>query len=385
MKTDADEKAKKLEEAIGFSHGFDIKKRVLRIGGRRALCYFIIGYTDQLLTEGILSALQKMPVSDAVSLETLLREHIPFGGGEILLSTEAAAEELLRGSTVLTVEGAEGFLILDLRSFSLRGTEEPEKDRTLRGPHVGMNESLISNLIQIRRYLRTPLFRTERILMGKKVKTEVAILSLKGKCDERLLETLRKRLRTAPLPALSMTQENLASILFPQRGWALMNPFPRVRYTERPDVVAATLLEGKIAILCDNSPSAILLPECIFDFFEEADDYYFPPGVASYLRLVRAAVFACSIFLIPIWLLIVQNEGILPDPFRFILAEGDYAVPLFLQFIIIELCLDGLKMASLNTPSTLSNSFSVIGGLLLGEFAVKSGWFVPHVVWPYCS
>ena len=95
---------------------------------------------------------------------------------------------------------------------------------------------------------------------------------------------------------------------------------------------------------------------------------------------MRAAVFACSIFLIPIWLLIVQNEGILPDPFRFILAEGDYAVPLFLQFIIIELCLDGLKMASLNTPSTLSNSFSVIGGLLLGEFAVKSGWFVPQTI-----
>ena len=118
----------------------------------------------------------------------------------------------------------------------------------------------------------------------------------------------------------------------------------------------------------------------LFDFFEEADDYYFPPITASYLRIVRALIFLAAVLLIPIWLLAIREQDALPDNFRFILTLEEHAVPLFLQFLIIEFSIDGLKMASMNTPSTLSGSFSVIGGLLLGEFAVKSGWFVPQTI-----
>ena len=121
-------------------------------------------------------------------------------------------------------------------------------------------------------------------------------------------------------------------------------------------------------------------PERWADFFEETDDYYFPPITASYLRMVRFLIFLSSIFLIPIWLLATRNMQSIPEHLRFIFAEEGYSVPLFLQFLIIELAIDGLKMASLNTPSVLAGSFSVIGGLLLGEFAVKSGWFVPQTI-----
>ncbi len=381
MPLNKETKAQELETILGAVSLFDLKKRSFITGGNRGILYYIIGYTDALLTERILNALQQIPENTFPSSpEQLMEERLPFAGVEILRDPKKAADEILRGSLVFVIEPLDGYLIADTRSFSVRSTEEPEKDKTLRGPHVGFTESLVGNLIQIRRYLRTETLQTERFVLGSKIRNEVVLLSIKGRADERLLKSLRKKLESADIPALSMTQETLANTLFPTKGLSVLNPFPKVRYTERPDVVAATLMEGKCALICDNSPSVLLLPECLFDFFEEADDYYFPPVTATYLRLVRGFVFLTSIFLIPIWLLLVQYANRIPTLFQFILTEESYSVPLFLQFLIIELALDGLKMASLNTPSTLSNSFSVIGGLLLGEFAVKSGWFVPQTI-----
>ncbi len=381
MKVNLNTVCNKIEQALQAGSIFDLKKRCFTAGGLEAVCYYIIGYADLLYLSQILDSLQKIPRDEGPeSEEELMERFLPFASAEIAPSAEAAAEEILRGSTVFVFDGMEKPLVCDVRRFATRSTQEPEKDRTLRGPHIGLNESLIENMIQIRRYLRTSRLETRRYLLGETIRTEVAILSLEGKADKKLLSYLDKTLKNAKVPTLSMTQESLVNLLFPQKGMGLLNPFPKVRYTERPDVAAATITEGKIAILCDNSPSVILLPECIFDFFEEADDYYFPPFTASYLRLVRGFVFLSSVFLIPIWLLVVKYANFVPQTFSFILTEGDYAVPLFLQFLIIELALDGLKMASLNTPNTLSNSFSVIGGLLLGEFAVKSGWFVPQTI-----
>lgn len=370
-------------KALGADTAFDLKKRKLMIGGREAILVYVIGFTDAYLMKNVLSSVMAIPeerVAAAKSVAELAEKDIPFAEAEIAADAEKAAEEVLRGSSALLIEGFSDILIFDARFFLLRGPEEPENDRTLRGPHIGLNESMISNLVQIRRFLRTGELITERFFLGKSAKTEVAVLSVRGRVDPKITETVKRRLEKANIPALSMTQESLASVLFPQKGLSVMNPFPRVRFTERPDVIAATLMEGKVAILCDNSPSAILLPESLFDFFEEADDYYFPPVTASYLRIVRAFIFLASIFTIPIWLLLVSMKNQIPDTFSFILTEGDYSVPLFLQFLIIEIAMDGLKMASLNTPGTLSGSFSVIGGLLLGEYAVKSGWFVPQTI-----
>lgn len=369
--------------ALGEKNAFDFKKRSLVLGGRRALFVYVIGFTNAYLNRSVLSSLMevtKEQLSRMQSISQLAETHLPFAEAESVNTPEAAAEEVLRGSAALLVEGFEDILVCDTRSFLIRGPEEPENDRTLRGPHIGLNESMISNLVQIRRLLRTGELATDRVFVGTEVKTEVAVLSVRGRVDEELLRRIRDRLKNAEIPALSMTQESLASVLFPQKGLSVLNPFPRVRFTERPDVIAATLMEGKVAILCDNSPSAILLPECLFDFFEETDDYYFPPPTASYLRIVRVFIFFASVFTVPVWLLLVSMENKIPDTFSFILTEGDYSVPLFLQFLIIEIAMDGLKMASLNTPGTLSGSFSVIGGLLLGEYAVKSGWFVPQTI-----
>ena len=377
------ENTRELEKILCPENTYDIKRCDWKIGEKKCACYYINGYVDAGALQRILIFLAGKTEADfpeGEDITDLAERFLPCHDTKPVMSAEECAAEILRGSAVFLFDGFCRGVALDLRSFATRGITEPQKNRTIRGPHDGFNENLVANLVLIRRHLRTEKLRAERFAVGKKIPNEVVLLYLDGRAPEKMVERLRKKLRSTELSALSMTQETLANLLFPQKGLSVLNPFPRVRYTERPDVVSAVLMEGKIAVLCDNTPSVMLIPECIFDFFEEADDYYYPPVTATYLRLVRAVVFFASVFLVPVWLLFANHQEILPSGLGFVLVKDDFAVPLFWQLFIIELALDGLRMASLNTPDPLSNSFSVVGGLLLGDFAVKSGWFVPQTI-----
>ena len=132
--------------------------------------------------------------------------------------------------------------------------------------------------------------------------------------------------------------------------------------------------------MCDTSPEALILPTAIFDFLQETDDYYYPCFTGTYLRLIRQMVFLGAIFLTPVWYTLVVNYATLPEWISFIVPDDIGSVPIIAQLLIVEFVLDGLKLASLNTPSVLSNSFSVVGGLLLGDFAIEIGWLCPDAI-----
>jgi stage V sporulation protein AF len=139
-------------------------------------------------------------------------------------------------------------------------------------------------------------------------------------------------------------------------------------------------LEGSVIILCDTSPEAIILPTSIFDFLQDTDDYYFTPITGTYLRLVRQLVFWGAVVLTPVWYFLATNPQIVPEWLYFIVPENTGAVPILIQLLLVEFVVDGLKLASLNTPSVMSNSFGGIGGLLLGDFAVQVGWLSADVI-----
>ena len=174
-----------------------------------------------------------------------------------------------------------------------------------------------------------------------------------------------------------MNQESLAECLF-DRKW--FNPFPKFKFTERPDTAAAQVLEGDVVILVDNSPSAMITPTSIFDIVEEADDYYFPPITGSYLRLSRFLISLMTYFVTPLFLLLMQNPGWIPESFQFIAVKGTTNIPLIWQFLLLELAIDGLRLAAVNTPNMLSTPLSVMAALVLGEFSVNSGWFNAEVM-----
>ena len=174
-----------------------------------------------------------------------------------------------------------------------------------------------------------------------------------------------------------MGHESLAESLIHTHWY---NPFPKIRYTERPDVTAAHLMEGSVIVLLDNSPSAMILPTSIFDFLQESNDFYLAPLTGTYLRLVRHAVFWMTLFLTPLWFLAVKNPELVPQWLSFVLPADRGRLPIYLQLLLAEFVIDGLRMASMNTPDMLANSLSVVGGLILGEFAGTVGWLIPEVI-----
>ncbi len=288
-----------------------------------------------------------------------------------------AAAKVLSGAAALVKEGGDAIAIINARRFPSRSVEEPDNEKSLRGPRDGFGEQLTQNTALIRRRIKDPALTVELVTLGRETKTDAAIVYLKGKASEKLLGALREKMKRYPFSTLSFGEQTLAEYLVPSRWF---NPFPKVRYTERPDSAAAMVLEGSVIILCDNSPSAMILPTSIFDFLQESNDFYLPPVTATYLRLTRLVMALLTVFFIPVWYYVIHTDGILPDTLSFIKVSKEGSIPVYWQIILVEFIIDGLKIASLNTPNSLGNSLSVVMGLILGDLAVQIGLFIPEMI-----
>ena len=245
------------------------------------------------------------------------------------------------------------------------------------GSRDGFVETLIFNTALLRRRVRDTQLTMQYFSIGRRSKTDVVLCYLSGKANPDYVRMMQKRLEAIDTDALTLGHQSLAECLIKTRWY---NPFPKIRYTERPDTAAAQVLEGSVLIFCDNSPQVMILPVSIFDFMQETNDYYFTPLTGTYIRIIRYIVFVLALFLVPTWYLLVQNAALVPDWLAFIIPREHGRIPLIAQLLLTEFIIDGLRMASLNTPSMLSNSLSVVGGLILGDFAVGIGWLIPEVI-----
>ena len=354
---------------------FDIIKRPLKIGGRRAVLYFIDGFIKDEVYEKILEFLYKQTHEEIAGIDDMSRfaeNKLPYVETDAAYTVREVVTAVLSGPSVLIIEGIRGALLVDTRTYPMRGVEEPQKDRSLRGPRDGFVETLVMNTAMLRRRIRDSRLRMEYMQIGTETKLDISIAYIDGKADKRVLEILRQRLAAIRAGGISMTQEALAESL--QKN-AFFNPFPKFKFTERPDYASACVLDGRIALIADNSPAVMIIPISFSDFFRETDDYYFLPVVASYIRIIRMLVALLNVVITPLYLLIVKNPAAVPDWLGVIIPEKAGEVPMLAQLLILEFAVDGLRLASLNTPDALSNSLGVVGGLLLSEFAVKAGWF----------
>lgn len=359
---------------------FDIIKRELEIGERRAVLYFIDGFIKDEVYEKILEFLYKQTPEDIAKITDMTqfaRLKMPYVEVDSTEDKEAAVTAVLSGPSVLIVEGISGALIIDTRTYPARGVEEPQKDKSLRGARDGFVETLVMNTAMIRRRIRDSRLRMEYMQIGEGTKLDIAISYLDGVADERVLNILRKKLRNMELNGASMTQQAIAEKL--QKN-AFFNPFPKFKTTERPDYASACIFDGRIVLIMDNSPSVMIMPISLSDFFRETDDYYFQPIVASYTRIIRMAVSVANVIITPLYLLLVNNPSIVPRWLNVIMPNETGQIPLFLQFLILEFMVDGLRLASLNTPDSLSNSLGIVGGLLLSQFAIDAGWFITEAI-----
>ena len=371
---------KYLDGELKPDKSFDIIKRELEIGGRRAALYFIDGFIKDEVYEKILEFLYKQTPEDIdkiTDMTQFARLKMPYVEVDSTNDKEAAVTAVLSGPSVLVIDGISGALMIDTRTYPMRGVDEPQKDKSLRGARDGFVETLVMNTAMIRRRIRDSRLRMEYMQIGKGTKLDIAISYLDGVADERVLNILRRKLQNMELDGASMTQQAIAEKL--QKN-AFFNPFPIFKTTERPDYASACIFDGRIVLVMDNSPSVMIMPISLSDFFRETDDYYFQPIVASYTRIIRMAVSISNVIITPLYLLLVINPGLVPRWLDVIMPIDTGQIPLFLQFLILEFMVDGLRLASLNTPDSLSNSLGIVGGLLLSQFAIDAGWFITEAI-----
>lgn len=399
-----EEYLKILREDLPLGESFDILERKLMIGGRAASVFFTDGLTDGQKTQFILEYVLRitfMEMQGIASSQIFIESRLPFldsgiispqgkkGQDESLFMTremiidccKQGEHKMYSGLTLLVIEGLDKLIFMDTREYPSRSADEPEKEKSLRGAKDGFTENMMENVSLLRRRIRDNNFIAKYYPIGEISKTDVVIAYMKDKADKRLLEKLDTLISGLKAENLTVGDQSLLENLLKSLGvYSRLNPFPKVRYSQRPDIIAAHITEGKIAIIVDNSPTVMLLPVGVFDFLQDVDDYYFPQLTGNYFRLLRIANFLVILFLTPVYVLILEYEAMRPALLEFLLPDDDFAVPILAQFILLELAIDGLKLASLNTPESLGMSLSVIGALILGEFSISSGWFIPQTI-----
>ena len=366
-----------IKRILRSEQSFDmLSKRLLLQGGELTL-FFIDGFAKDTVLQKLMMhfvSLKSLPQSASEFMDACL----PYIETDVTSDLSHMIDMVMSGGTLIlgTPFGKEGIL-LDTRTYPARETAEPEGDRVMRGSRDGFVETLIFNTALVRRRIRNPALTMQYFKIGRDSKSDVVMCYMNDRADMSYVASLQKKLEAIDTDSLVMGHESLKEILVKQRWY---NPFPKIRSTERPDAASAQLLEGSVLIIIDNSPEVLVLPSTIFDFMQESNDFYFPPLTGTYIRLVRYFVFFLTLVLTPTWYLMLNYPDLVPEWLSFAMPKEMGELPIIVQLLLVEFIIDALRLASLNTPNMLNNSLSVVGGLILGDFAVSIGWLIPEVI-----
>lgn len=368
----------RMNQLLPIQESFDLIQRDLKIAGKEASFYFLDGMVKDDAMVKVMDSIFSVQEQDMpAEMTEFVQKYIPYVEVDVYADFDTIVKNVLSGVTIMFIDGYQAAMAIDCRTYPARSVEEPEKDKSMRGSKDGFVETVVFDTAMIRRRIRDPQLVMEMLEIGSSSRTDVVIAYMKNLVDQKLLETVRRKLNAVRTTDLCLNQQSLAEAIIGSRWY---NPFPKFKVTERPDTTAVCLLEGKIAVLIDNSPSAMILPTSILDMIEEANDYYFPAWTSLYLKISRAIILLVTVFLTPVFLLLMQNQQWLPAAFEFVAVRDIVNIPLVYQLLLLELAIDGLRLASLSTPNTLSTPLSIFAGLVLGEFAVNSGWFNSEVM-----
>lgn len=367
-----------LSERLGIGFSFDILLREISLGGKNAALVFLDGFNDTLLSTLIMQTLLKASRDEVVpnTLEKLVKMHLPYVDVDTVNTIDDAIDHILAGPMVLFIEGENQALVIDTRNYPGRDPEEPDIEKVTRGSRDGFVETMLFNVSLVRRRIRDPRLRCEALKAGRRSKTDITLMYIQDITSPVLIDNVRRRIEAIDIDALPMAEKTVEEFIC--RGF--WNPFPQVRYTERPDVAAVHILEGHVIVIVDTSPSVMIAPVTIFHHIQHAEEFRQDPIVGVYIRWVRLLGILISFLLVPLWLLFVLEPQLLPPFLDFLGPEEDFKIPLMLQFIIAHFGIDLLRMASIHTPSPLATALGLVGGLLIGQIAVDVGFFVPEVL-----
>ncbi len=367
-----------LEKELGVGVSFDVINREFLVAGKRVALFFVDGFAKDDVMLLIIRELFTVKREEIAinSIKKLIDTKIPYIEVDEQDNYEDCISSILSGALILIIDGESVAIEIDAREYPARGPEEPDVERVTRGSRDGFVETMVFNTALIRRRIRDQRLRVEHLTVGKRSKTDIALCYIQDIVNPDLVESIRKNIDSIKVDGLPMAEKSLEEFIT-KSGF---NPFPKVRFTERPDVAAIHLLEGHIVLVCDTSPSVIIAPATMFHHLQHAEEYRQSPLVGTYIRWIRTIAVLFSIFITPLWLAIAYQPEILPEGLRFLGAEEVGNVPLWLQFIIAEVGLDIIRMATVHTPSPLATALGIIAAFMIGDIAIQVGLFTPEVI-----
>lgn len=367
-----------------FGNSADLITRTFLAGKKGDLklaLIYIDGITDQTLIHEFILHTLMVDIRKAeltTQMETQLEapelfKQISLAVGELKTTKEfkTALEHLLSGDSLLLIDGYDMCFIVGTRGGERRGIEEPSSETVVRGPKDGFTETLRINTALIRRKIKDENLWIEQMKVGTKTKTDIAIVYLKGVVNEEILEELHRRLNRISTDAIlesGYIEEYIQDKTY--------TPFPTVYNTERPDVVASGILEGRIAIIVDGTPFVLLIPAIFVEFFQSSEDYFQRSDISTVTRLLRYLAFYLGL-LVPAGYIAVTtfHQEMLPTTFLISLATQREGVPFpaFVEAIIMEITFEILREAGIRMPREVGSAISIVGALVLGEAAVQAG------------
>lgn len=367
-----------LREELGVDKSFDVIQLDVEYAGRDMALFLVDGFVKDDIMLYIMQLLAKLEPGalEADTLKKLVKTYIPYVEVETTDNLDKVVDMVLAGPTALAVDGLTEIILIDARTYPVRGPQEPDTERVVRGSRDGFVETLVFNTSLTRRRIRDRTLRMEYMQVGRRSQTDIVICYIEDIADPEMVEKVKDSISKIDTDGLPMAEKTIEEFIS-GRHW---NPFPTVRYTERPDTAATHLYEGHVCIIVDGSPSVLITPTTFWHHLQHAEEYRNKPLVGAYLRMVRFLAVWSSLFLLPLWYLFAVKPELLPKAMSFIGPNDTGEIPLFLQFFLIEIGIDVLRMAAIHTPTSLATALGLVAALMIGQVAVEVGLLTNEVI-----
>lgn len=345
----------------------------------RCAVFFFDGMVKNLaINQSVLRPIADWDGGAPVSAEVLARRISQVNDSRVEPDPAKMLASFLYGDTVIFTDGDPRPVVVNTKGFSLRASAEPDNERVLQGPREGFTEGFMTNLSMIRRRLRNPHLKFTFQTLGSRTHTTVCLCYLDGVCAPSVVEMWKSRLASYQLDSV-LDANYLSESIRDSR----LSPFPTIGVTERPDVVAARLLEGQVAVVVDGTPVVLTAPYILQECFQANDDYYRNFFYVGLARLLRVFGFVLGVCIPAIYVaVLLYHQEILPTRLLFAIAAARQGVPMptLLEAVLLLLIFEVLKEAGTRTPGAIGQTMSIVGGLVLGQAAVSARFVSAPVV-----
>ncbi len=382
--------SKNLEKNItvienAFQNCGDIVKRRFFVGEKKEIAVYMI-YTDNIVNgsaieESILTNIMNRCRIDGKKegmLKRLNEEVIAIGEMTEVKTFQEIFDAVLLGDTILLMDGNDIALQASTKGFPSRGVSEAKTEVVVQGPKDAFTEIGATNIVLIRRRIRDTKLKVKRTKVGKRSKTDVAILYMEDIVRKEILQEVENRINQIDIDVI-LDSGYIDQLL--ENKW--LSPFPQLQMTERPDKASSALLEGRVVIVIDNTPFVVMVPATLNVFFQAAEDYYDRWEIMSFIRLIRYCAGFLAVALPGLYIaLTVFHPSMIPTNLALKIAETRQNIPFPAvgEILIMELAFELLREAGIRLPSPVSSTIGIVGGIIIGQAAVEAGIVSPSVV-----